>query len=86
MHVLVEVTAEDIEQGQPNDSRCCPIALALKRIYPDRTIRVGDEGFAEIGDGMAILPDEAYQFIGAFDEGRSVKPISFTLDDLTEGA
>lgn len=83
MTITIDVTAEDIEQG---DSKCasCPVARALQRA-------TGDDWTAH-HDGLArrmppdgrresfLAPPELLRFIQKFDRGRNVQPTSFTFD------
>ncbi len=71
----IQVTKEDIEKGEIKDRKCCPIALALRRI-----------GFTnvEVTCEMTIhptsfLPNNARLFVTEFDVGIPVKPFSFYL-------
>ena len=41
--VRVYVTQEDIDKGKPKDMYQCPIALAVRRLVPDRASSVTDE-------------------------------------------
>lgn len=80
--ITVEVTQEDIDQGQRCSCRGCPVALALERatgiswlvdggcIYVDwRSFQV-----------FAVLSPEVRAFIHRFDCGKPVQPITFTLE------
>jgi hypothetical protein len=73
--VTVDVTEEDIAAGVPRRTSCCPIALALGR--EDVEVR---HTRAWIGDGEAVLPGEAWEFILRFDMGRPVLPFRFRLE------
>jgi hypothetical protein len=78
----IEVTAQDIEEGEPWNSWRCPIALAAAR---GRGLERGDAFVTtkEIairrpgGWDYYALPDTARAFIRAFDLGESVDPITF---------
>jgi len=84
--VKVEVTEEDITYGRPNNAFFCPIARALKRgglhgvdvgrVYISFTT---ERDNPDTWKGI-VLPDEAKNFIEAFDSGAKVEPISFVLE------
>ena len=86
--VKIQVTAEDIEHGTRKDAKCCPIALACKRLeltdpdvcgeYSDG-IQVRDDG-EEDGYWRYKLPPEAAKFVEDFDAGLPVKPFEFSTD------
>lgn len=86
----VEVTAEDIAQGDQGDCGRCPIARAVVRLplKPGVYGRVGMTlvTFVEEGTMRAFarisLPMVAMQFIKSFDShgASSVEPIAFPLD------
>ena len=44
--IKINVTAEDIKKGKPDDSEKCPVALAVKRVFK-RPIRVNWENNVE---------------------------------------
>lgn len=78
--ICIKVTQEDIDNGIPESSRSCPIALAVKRQFPDWDyVNVASyiEAFATNGMRRFSLPDEAVNFIAAFDEG----PVSYSYED-----
>jgi len=52
-NITVDVTQEDINTGKPSSFSSCPIALAVKRIYPKAEIvSVGHK------EATAYLPEE----------------------------
>lgn len=86
--VTIEVTPEDIAAGVPVTSRYCPIAFAVKRVFPKAfsvsvspiDITIGRGGLVgRPTDVMAHyrLPMSASRFIRAFDAGGQVEPITF---------
>jgi hypothetical protein len=77
--VTVDVTAEDIARGTPRCAGMCPIALAMKRALGREDVEVRHTR-AWIGDGEAVLPGEAWEFILRFDMGRPVLPFRFRLE------
>jgi hypothetical protein len=86
MKVEINVTDEDIENGQPGDCQLCPIALAIRPLLrSDLQPKVRSNGIAFHGAdhrGLSIpLPSEAKDFICDFDdEDCSISPITFNLD------
>jgi hypothetical protein len=69
--IAVEITEWDIEHGEVAHCGKCPVALALRRMYPDadlievaEPVVVGDEEFTP-GDDMLA-------FIGRFDNYEHV--------------
>lgn len=87
MRMLIEVTQEDIENGQPTVCRKCPIARATKRAFGKRDpvydIAVDTE------DILVILNNAEYRckptpemvdFINMFDCMEEVKPFSVELE------
>jgi hypothetical protein len=93
----IEVTAEDIERGQPCAPFCCPVARALLRTFAppaclERTDRLGfyvradHEKLVAAGtdprvDVYATTPDIVIEFMKKFDNDKPVEPFSFTIDD-----
>ena len=86
--VVVEVTAEDIAKGKREDCESCPIACALLRAAgTPRAFIDGNEMAAGDWDGVFPLveqrvpvPPDAAGFIADFDDGRLVKPFTFTVE------
>jgi hypothetical protein len=79
--VAVEVTSGGIKLGVKESAGKCPIARALKYL---KFGKVGIDGeFADFTyKGVkynAALPKAAQKFIERFDEGRTVKPFTFSL-------
>jgi hypothetical protein len=88
--IRVIVTEEDILQGKPHKSSCCPIALALRRI-PHVVLAAGhcprvfhDEASIQLEDWPfpegSMLPVRAQDFIDDFDAGDPVEPFIFNLE------
>ena len=78
--IRVQVTQEDIDQGEADNCFDCPVALALKRVT-GAVIEVNNS-FA-IVDGVAIrLPPTVEIWIANFDYNGpdAVKPFSFSLE------
>lgn len=79
----VEITKEDIDNGTPCSNYSCPIALALKRYYPDKVISVGKLWISIEGVyyKLRYYKDSPIvrKFIQDFDHGMFVEPFSFDL-------
>ena len=77
--LIVAITARDIANGRRRSSDSCPLALSLKRRYPDAAIDVTYDAVM-VGDRELSLPGQAALFMGAFDAGRPVKPTMLFFD------
>ena len=85
----VHVTAKDIENGRRFKARCCPVSHAIsRRIDKDVTVDPFRAMYTEYDtNGLRKetaywLPQKAIDFIARFDNGQSVDPIRFTLNEL----
>ena len=82
--ITVEVTQADIDRGEENDCRRCPVALAIARaVGPMVAPSVEVHHFAAYVAGRDVaLPDRVADWITNFDCNgpESVKPFSFTLE------
>ena len=80
----IRVLATDIKNGERQHSQACPIALAVRRRFPDASeVTVSTEVMAFYLKGRthhAALPSIARFFINEFDAGHPVAPISFELE------
>ncbi len=75
----IEVTAEDIEKGEPRSSCSCPVTLAIRRATMIDFVMTG---YLRINIGHCIKlfsPDAVKKFISAFDNDEPVKPFEFDL-------
>lgn len=81
MTIKVEVTKEDIANGERENSCKCPVALALSRLGTDVSVGNGEIGFW-LGDKYRLIeiPDMVDDFITQFDNGKEVEPFEFTLN------
>ncbi len=87
MTLTVDVTAEDIEEGEASSCRRCPVALALNRAYGgDCSALVGDARIS-LWDREAFIsaaiPTSVRRFTQAFDDKTTrddAKPFTFTLE------
>ena len=76
MKVLVR--RKHIREGNPNDAKRCPIALALREMgFSDPAVNHQDIEFSR--QLKAELPGVAQKFIMKFDNFEKVKPFSFLL-------
>jgi len=72
----VSVTQDDIDNGQPFEPGCCPVAIAVKRLCPNaREVWVG--GVIDVDRQRFKFPEEVRIFISHFDTGIKVQPIEF---------
>lgn len=80
----INVTAEDIEQGEPCEGDACPIRLAANRVLkPGVTCSVAFSYMTLTSEGYASridLPKPAKEFIEAYDDDGIGIPFSFSLD------
>ena len=87
MQVRIDVTEEDIRQGQPGSRYHCPIAKALNRAFADRlcVFAVTPSRLLVLGIDLTLLgkcwlPRPAIDFISGFDQELSVRPFSAVFD------
>lgn len=88
MDLTIALTDADIDaaneaRGLDAPSRCCPVALALRRLQPKAMLVTVGETIARFWDEdgrewVASLPDEAVRFIDDYDKREPVHPITFT--------
>lgn len=83
--VKITVTREDIAKGEATRHmtvrpHCCPVARAVQRACEDTELKVWEHGvYRSHGDDIAQLPKKAGNFVVRFDDGKPVKPFTFTL-------
>ena len=77
--VLVEVTQDDIAGAALGTFYSCPVALAAQRAT-GRGATVGLWTCSLDNGDEFDLPPEAQAFIGRFDEGEPVGPLSFKME------
>ena len=83
----IEVTQKDIDHGSQNSRRFCPIAIAARRVTPvGVSVSVWPPDIQIEGPGRmdpirrAALPDEAEQWIVAYDTGCGTpRPFNFEV-------
>ena len=80
----VNVTRQDIDQGERANCCNCPVARAIARLVPEGDqVEVLYASILRRGLQCRIvrIPEEVRDFIKKFDRGRWVKPFSFDLPD-----
>lgn len=75
--MLLRVTKEDIEKGEPQSCYQCPIALALKRAGFERVSVEADGIYAD--EQFAPSTYQVDDFVAAFDSEQDVEPTEFDL-------
>lgn len=80
----IEVTKQDIEQGECKSPWRCPIALAINRVMQPGCRAYVDYDTVIIACQDYRLPPEASQFVDRFDDQASVSPFSFSLEQKPE--
>lgn len=81
MKIKIHVLKKDIQKGKQATLSRCPIALAIRRQFPGKTIAVG-YGFVLIGHKVFELPPKAKKFLSKFDNSKAVKPFNFFINKL----
>ncbi len=76
--MIICVTKSDIKRGVQNIPTCCPIALAMKRRFPRRSVFVR-RYYVKLSNRIYSLPASAVNFVNKFDHDRRVRPFRFTL-------
>ncbi len=90
----INVTEEDIENGQPGNIQCCAIALALKRTFKTDMVEVKkDDNTNKV---ILQIDDDEYDhndiskshyittFIEKFDIEEDVEPFIFEINNITK--
>ena len=81
--MIVEITQEDIDQGIKGECSKCPLALALKRVFPIDEVGVYYFTFS-VGRKHHNLSDEAMMFVRNFDESKKlVQPQTLKVTDVS---
>jgi hypothetical protein len=85
--MIIALTQEDIDKGQPGNCSYCPWALAIQRHFPGKEVKVGLAAVRIIIDEETLLRDtlrkEIRNWIQNFDtrDGyRSFKPEPMTAE------
>lgn len=74
----IQVTQEDIDNGESGNGYLCPIAIALKRAG-FKSPAVWD--FIDDGDYQIKTPKKAFKWLLDFDTGIEVTPFEFEIPD-----
>lgn len=80
--MIIEVTSKDIRKGVKEESKSCPVALALNRETGFNDFRVNP---ASITRGFPFstryyhVPRSVKRFVHWFDDGKKVQPFRFIL-------
>jgi hypothetical protein len=82
--MTIDVTQEDIEQGRPQSTLCCPVALAMRRITGKRwTVGTTSMSCLDVDTNKKrFLPVGVGRRISLFDRGGVMEPFSFEVDDV----
>jgi hypothetical protein len=72
VRIHVEVTADDIARGLPENSESCPIAVALRRAADGVEVLVFNTFYSARGERRS-LPEAVRLFVHRFDSGRAVR-------------
>ena len=80
--MLIQVTQEDIDEGERGHCYYCPVALAIGRTLNRRNfIYVGGQGIRDVAKWVIeTLPPGVLDFVCKFDNGEPVSPFSFELE------
>lgn len=80
----IVVTDRDIRLGVRGSTAACPIARAARRLTKDRSLRCGKDWIygGSVHPVSIELPIKARLFVRAFDDGKVVKPFSFSVRKL----
>jgi hypothetical protein len=87
MIITVDVTQEDIDNGERVHCSKCPIALAVHRLFPDAAGVSVAHDIALFNDGLKpfqhfLITEEAREFIRRFDHKMEVEPFSFKAESV----
>lgn len=80
----IEVTADDIEQGEPCEGDACPIHRAMRRVLKhmvscdvlSNCVWLGTDDRTD----RVMLPKSASEFVDVYDKDGNGIPFSFNLD------
>ena len=76
----ITVTKDCIKHGRVQSLSECPVALAFSDYFPNEEIEVDRDTWKIIGSDRSFkLSRATMRFIDRFDEGRPVRPFSFTI-------
>ncbi|WP_420431492.1 hypothetical protein [Candidatus Poriferisocius sp.] len=87
----ITVYQHHIDDGTPRNTKCCPVALAIKDMYShcDDVVPRVESDFIRVylrNGKMGYerhyeMPDEVADFISFFDDGDDVEPFAFELEE-----
>lgn len=88
MRCTGSITQEDIYAGRPCETRKCPFAIALQRLFPDHRVSVGTTSFGLSTTGVPEtevryrVPMELQDWTSAYDfrGTTAVDPIDFDFE------
>jgi hypothetical protein len=81
MKKTINVTQDDIDNGNVGDACACPVALALRRAFKTGGYDFYVEDKCMFVNNYAYFnPPEVKNFIVNFDHGIKVEPFSFELE------
>lgn len=81
MRQLIEVKRKHIKAGEPGNSYCCPVALAVQEQTGSCTVSVTLRRGISVGYvATKRTPRSVYNFASRFDSHKPVKPFRFYLD------
>lgn len=93
MKLKIQVTKEDIEEGNPCSGFDCPVSIALKRAAEERTNSRLEVWVSEAVINLwspdnetnfewvcSDLPPEMVEFINSYDNGKEVKEIEVEIE------
>ena len=86
----INVTKKDIKNGQPENIKCCAIALALRRTFKTNMVEVKKDDSTnkvilqidddEYDHDYISKSDHITTFIEKFDIGEDVEPFTFEIN------
>lgn len=83
--MLVTVTAEHIFRGIKKSCSRCPIALAVRDLFPNAELIGAHPKHVNVYENQRVrhfdLPEVAKEFINSFDGCWSVEPFSFEMTE-----
>lgn len=77
--MIINVTQENIDNGERMQSELCPIALAIAKAFPDEVNIDADYGEVNISGKVYQMTNTCQIFMKSFDEGQPVIPFQFRL-------
>lgn len=78
---MINVTQENISNGHKCSIEDCPIALAVKEVYPGKYISVTYH-YIRLDNKQYRVTDEMKGNMYLFDKGDEIVPFSFELELL----